>query len=69
MLTNARVTRLVGGPCGDHTLAEGGLAAVERRAVDGDDQLGPGQGLLRGRPGRVPEILADVDAEADLSHA
>jgi hypothetical protein len=54
-------------PGGDHPLALVSLAGVVRRGVDRHHQLGAGQGLPRGGPGRIPDVLADVDGEGGLA--
>ena len=54
---------VVRGTLGDHLFPEGPFAGVEWRGVDVDDQLGPGLALHRGWPHRVPDVLADVDAD------
>ena len=57
----------VGGTRRQHLLAGGGLAAVVRRAVDVDRQLGAAVGLHRERTVRAPDVLADRDADVDAT--
>ena len=57
----------VGGARRQHLLAVGGLAAVVRRAVDVDGQLGAAVGLHRQRTVRAPDVLADRDADVDAA--
>ena len=52
----------VGGTRGQHALAAGRLAGVERRAVDVDVQLGAAGRLMRERAGGAPHVFADADA-------
>ena len=54
---------VVGGAGGDHALALGGLAGVEGRRVDVDNDLGAGVALDGGGADGIPDVLADVDAD------
>ena len=51
----------------DAFLPVSALARVEGRGVDVDNQLRPGLPLHGGRPNFVPDVLADVDADADTT--
>ena len=57
----------VGRPGGEHPLAVGGLAAVVRRGVDVDGELGPAVGLHGERTVGAPDVLADADADVDAA--
>ena len=57
----------VGGTRRQHLLAVRGLAAVVRRAVDVDGQLGAAVGLHRERTVGAPDVLADRDADLDAA--
>ena len=57
----------VGGAGGQHPLAVGRLAAVVRRGVDVDRQLGAAVGLHGERTVGAPHVLADADADLDAA--
>ena len=57
----------VGGARRQHLLAVRGLAAVVRRAVDVDGQLGAAVGLHGERAVGAPDVLADADADLDAA--
>ena len=57
----------VGGAGGEHPLAVGGLAAVVRRGVDVDGELGAAVGLHGERAVGTPDVLADADADVDAT--
>src|SRR5437667_160590 len=59
---------IVGGPRGQHLLAELGLARVVGRGVDRHHELGPRQGLQGGGPRGIPDVLADVGREHRVAH-
>ncbi len=60
---------VIGGAGGQHALARGALAGMVGRGRDVDHHLRPGQGLRLGRPGGVPDVLADVDPDHRLAQA
>ena len=59
---------IVGGPRGQHLLAELGLARVVGRGVDRHHELGSRQGLQGGGPRGIPDVLADVGREHRVAH-
>ena len=52
----------IGGTGGQHALAPGHLAGVERRAIDVDVQFCTAGGLMCQRSGGAPHVFADADA-------
>ena len=55
--------QVVGGAGGQHPFPGSRFAGVVGRGRDVDHHLRPGQRLRFARPGRIPDVLADVDAD------
>ncbi len=59
----------VASPRDEHLLAVLGLPHVERRRGQVDDELRAREGEVGGRRARLPDVLADRDADRSLTHA